>query len=184
MRKCNKCNQTLTISDNWSLSMEKNHLYTCKPCWSKRAKSYYKKNKPTILEQQKELYHTSYKHDEEKLQKYRDYDKVWASKQRKKIYDSKLLEGNKGGDWVYYECKFTHKSLGFTFYKFGITQHGINYRYRNYLDYNIKVLKEEVGNKSYIKAVESKTKHNTKHLSFTFPKEINFSGYTECRQYL
>jgi len=84
MRKCNKCNQTLTISDNWSLSMEKNHLYTCKPCWSKRAKSYYKKNKPTILEQQKELYHTSYKHDEEKLQKYRDYDKVWASKQRKK----------------------------------------------------------------------------------------------------
>lgn len=71
-----------------------------------------------------------------------------------------------------------------TFEKFGITQHSINYRYRNYLDYNIKVLKEEVGNKSYIKALESKTKHNTKHLSFTFPKGINFSGYTECRQYI
>ena len=75
MRKCNKCNQTLTISDNWSLSMEKNQLYTCKPCCSKRAKS-------------------------------------------------------------------------------------------------------------YIKALESKTKHNSKHLSFPFPEGINFSGYTECRQYL
>lgn len=184
MRKCNKCNQTLTISDNWSLSMEKNQNYVCKPCLSKRAKSHYKKNKLKILEQQKELYNTSYKHNEEKQQKYRDYNKVRASEQRKKIYNSKLLEGNKGGDWVYYECKFTHKSLGFTFYKFGITQHSINYRYRNYPDYNIKVLKEEVGNKSYIKALESKTKHNSKHLPFTLPEGINFSGYTECRQYL
>ena len=44
MKKCNKCNDELVVGQNWYASNLKNGTYTCKICWNKKTKKYYKNN--------------------------------------------------------------------------------------------------------------------------------------------
>ena len=184
MENCNKCDGKLVIGDNWLESSKKNQIYTCKSCWSNRAKSYYKKKKEHIIQKSYELYHNKYKYNSEKQFQYRDRNKKQYIKTSYGIALDKVFKGNKGGDWVYYELKFTHIQLGFSFYKFGITQHSIEHRYKKYPKYEYEIKKEVYGDKSYIKGLEAKTKADTINNQFIFPEKIKFSGFSECRKYL
>ena len=183
-KKCIKCSCDLIVGTNWLSYSKKNQIYWCKSCWSKRAAIYYQKNKEKLKKYDKLYYANNHKDKLESQIKYREASKKREDRIKYEIALDKISKGNQGGDWVYYELKFTHKKQGFSFYKFGITQHSIEYRYKRYRTYTYEVLKEITGDKDYIKSLERKIKMDTKENQFNFPKGIKFSGLSECRNYL
>jgi len=183
-RKCNKCSCDLIVGTNWLLSSKKSQIYVCQPCWAIQTKKYKEENKEKMDELNRLYYINNYKGKIEHQIKYRSRAKKRDDRIRYEIALDKISKGNQGGDWVYYELEFTHKEQGFSFYKFGITQHSIEYRYRDYRAYTYEVLKEITGDKSYIKGLERKIKMDTRENQFNFPEGIKFIGLSECRVYL
>ena len=183
-RKCNKCSCDLIVGDNWLLSSKNNQIYWCKPCWVVKAKKYNYNNKEKLKEYDKLNYINKHKYNLDSKIKYRVSAKKRDDRIKYEIALDKISKGNQGGDWVYYELEFTHKEQGFSFYKFGITQHSIEYRYNQYAAYTYEVLKEITGDKDYIKSLERKIKMDTKENQFNFPEGIKFVGLSECRVYL
>jgi len=96
---------------------------------------------------------------------------------RLKQYSRNKSLGNQPG--IFYKIIFTHKTLGFSFIKVGITARTIKRRYSGYLDYNYEIISEVLTTnlESAILENEYKSLHNNK---FIFPENCKFGGYTEC----
>ena len=109
--------------------------------------------------------------------------RVYYKKRLNNLSLTKIASGNKGDDWVFYTLKFTHKLLGFSFFKYGITFKNIHMRYRQggYSDFDFKILDLQYGNKSFVRALEIKHLIETDDDRFEFPIKIKFGGKTECR---
>lgn len=129
--------------------------------WNKRSRIYRENNRELLNARQNEYY------------------KIKLEKQA----TEKVIEGHNGSDWIFYTLLFTHKTLGFKFYKYGITCNTIHSRYRQggYSNFNFEVIDFQYGDKAYIKALERKHLNATYDTKFIFPKNIKFGGKTECR---
>lgn len=206
MKICTKCNQEKNEEDfSFKSKNKKVRRSECKKCVSLYNKEYrennknkikllkqkhYVKNKTKILEYHK-IYHEN--NPEYRTYYYNTNKEILSDKRKNKdrerykekvlaLANEKISNGNKGGDWIFYTCKFSNKDI--TFYKYGITSRNVDIRYSSYSDYNIEIINEIYGDKEYIKALEKKVLIDTKENQFIFPDDIDFGGKSECRNKL
>lgn len=137
-------------------------------------KRYYNNNKEKIRESHKNYYKEN--REKEQLRCRANYIKYKINES-----DMKILEGNKGDDWIFYLLEFTGNGLHF--FKYGVTSTTIEvrFRYKEYDNFNINVINAIYGNKNYIKALERKILLETIEDKFIFPEGYKFRGKTECR---
>lgn len=86
--------------------------------------------------------------------------------------------GAKAG--IFYKIIFTHKELNFRFLKIGITCRGIKERYKNYKEYDMDIIDIVETTNLQSAILEDDFKKSTNLKKFKFPKNITFSGWTEC----